>query len=446
MTERQRDIERLISDYFDGSVRDADLSELELWIEADPDHARIFAEWSLLNHSLSANAEAKVLTDDVLELSQSRARRRVAFFWAAAACLVLMTGFAIVWSQRNQEQGSGSDVVVARVAYSVDAIWEGEAPPPSGKITPGLINLSSGIVKLDFANGAEVTLQGPSSYEIVGARQTRLHQGVLAARVPDQASGFKVATPAVDVVDLGTSFGVTVDRKATTGVNVFMGKVEITPTAGQSTVLKEGEAAQANEGDKGIRIIDYDTSGYDRVWPVALGVTGTTGSVRVVKPGPPWDLAKHRDDSHLILFPEAEGINLTESVPVDARESGQVFRTQRQASLAMPAGMTVRSYLVQFNALPKANKKEANFRILNGQITFSRPIAGVIWSSESLIETDELFGVERAFYRQKPNRGLEIAKQPDTAKSDQDMVAISDDRRTLTVRTKCGAASITSGC
>ena len=60
-------------------------------------------------------------------------------------------------------------------------------------------------------NGASVTLQGPAAYEIAGPMETRLHHGILTARIPESAIGFTVETSAMNVVDLGTAFGVSVN-------------------------------------------------------------------------------------------------------------------------------------------------------------------------------------------------------------------------------------------
>ena len=54
-----------------------------------------------------------------------------------------------------------------------------------------------------------------------------LHQGVVAATIPESVVGFEVDTPLVHVADLGTSFGVSVSEAGLTDVSVFDGEVEV---------------------------------------------------------------------------------------------------------------------------------------------------------------------------------------------------------------------------
>ncbi len=52
-------------------------------------------------------------------------------------------------------------------------------------------------------------------------------RGKLRATVPPQAVGFTIGSPNLDVVDLGTEFGLQVEAEGKTEVHVFKGKVEL---------------------------------------------------------------------------------------------------------------------------------------------------------------------------------------------------------------------------
>ena len=179
----------------------------------------------------------------------------------------------------------------------MNAVWTNDHVNNDGGIWAGLLELKSGFARLDFDNGASVTLQGPAAYELEGPMETRLHHGVLTARVPDSAVGFKVETVSLDVVDLGTAFGVSVSQKGVTDVSVFEGSVEVRPLSSPSSLLNAGEAIRSTgEAGKEFGSVAFDASAYERAWPIAFGVSLTTGALRFVRPGPPWDLTAQRDD------------------------------------------------------------------------------------------------------------------------------------------------------
>ena len=142
--------------------------------------------------------------------------------------------------------------------------------------------LVSGVMEITYDTGAKVILQGPVTYQVESARSGYLSLGKLTARVEKKGSGskgertanlarsqqdrvpttslaprplsgkseirnpkseisnlsplaprpsplFSVRTPTAVVTDLGTEFGVEVDRSGTTRSHVFQGRVEVRP-------------------------------------------------------------------------------------------------------------------------------------------------------------------------------------------------------------------------
>lgn len=92
-------------------------------------------------------------------------------------------------------------------------------------------SLSEGSVALQFDSGARVNITAPAEFTITNANAAQLGLGTLAASVPPQAVGFVVTTPTSTIVDLGTEFGVSIDREGVTHVQVFVGKVRLNPTS-----------------------------------------------------------------------------------------------------------------------------------------------------------------------------------------------------------------------
>jgi len=102
--------------------------------------------------------------------------------------------------------------------------------------------------------------------------------------------------------------------------------------------------------------------------------------------------------------------------------------------LAAVIGRRVRSFLLQFNPVDpsgqESNSRElgSKMRRIEGSITFSRPVTGLIVNSETLRITDKVFALRRGPIRPF-KRGLELSP-PRTA----DVVSLSEDRHTLTLK------------
>ena len=455
-------IETLLEKFQDGSLNEDECRELMEWFDEDESRIAVFAdELRMANalaalHVLDSDGIAPVVADSLsraaaatdisqgvrrqIESSQERGTayversnrwngKWVAAWLASAAAILLCLGwFALPTSDTPRD----SIAVIAHVTHQVDAVWAKEIELPDGEITAGLLELEAGIVRLDFDNGASVTLQGPAAYEITGPMETRLHHGILTARIPESAIGFTVETTAMDVVDLGTAFGVSVNSDGVTDVSVFEGSVEVRPQGVRSDLVLEGEAVRGGGEGKQFANVQFDSSAFERVWPVALGVSSTTGSLRFVRPGPPWDLTEHQDDNHIVVFPEAERLHLDQPVGVDSVRPGELLREQTTEGHTVASGSTIRSYLLQFNPTTKNPEK----KVLTGEITFNHPIAGVIWNADRLAQTDAVFGTKASQY-EFPGRGIETPRIVRAVGAGRDRIFLSDDRRTLNLKLNC---------
>lgn len=144
--------------------------------------------------------------------------------------------------------------VVARITKTIDCQWaQGEKWSQEGAfLTAGqLLDLEVGLAEVEFSSGAKVVLQGPARFVTASYNDSRLDRGRLAAVVPDGAEGFTVRTPGMDVVDLGTEFGVAIEGEEKADVHVFKGTVEM-------------EAATKSGDTKSIRLTKNEAAQYDK--------------------------------------------------------------------------------------------------------------------------------------------------------------------------------------
>ncbi len=136
---------------------------------------------------------------------------------------------------------------VGEITGLADCRWaDPNAAPPSGAAAVPLgrtYALNSGLMEITYQTGAKVILQGPCTYEVDSPASGFLSLGKLTARIEklsalsdqqseipnpkSQISKFVVRTPTAIVTDLGTEFGVEVDKSGATSSHVFRGTVTV---------------------------------------------------------------------------------------------------------------------------------------------------------------------------------------------------------------------------
>jgi hypothetical protein len=108
-------------------------------------------------------------------------------------------------------------------------------------------NLVSGLVEFTLNNGVKLILEGPSELEFFSPMRAAMQSGQVVVRVPEQAIGFVLDSPAARIVDQGTEFAVKVGPDLETDVQVFEGAVVATPArSGFSSRMEAGTASRFN--------------------------------------------------------------------------------------------------------------------------------------------------------------------------------------------------------
>ena len=198
--------------------------------------------------------------------------KRVAVLATAAVVLLAATVFFFVISGPSDEPagtpsgGLAADPPAERVtpivlATTIDVqapLWADDQRPGPDGFVAGQYRLSGGAVRLELADGTRVKLTAPVDFEITGRNDINITYGQLVADVPPQAIGFRVRTPAGDVVDLGTTFGVEVLDDQTTDVQVVEGLVKVVAKneAGELGGFVELNTMQAARLDKAGERVD----------------------------------------------------------------------------------------------------------------------------------------------------------------------------------------------
>lgn len=420
----ERAFELWLMDSPDASNED----QLADWLKADPDNMRQFVKANIRDQMLRDAAKSEFVADEIREVPSVcpepiRHRNKGQVFRMAAAIAAVAAVFLVTifwfWDRGPERQTLKPFSSIAMVQGISSNLKVGD------RLGNESVEIESGIVRLLFDDGVEVTLQGPAHYMLIAPGKTRLLSGLLTATVPPGAEGFRVETPSAEVVDLGTAFGIEQRPDGSSQVSVFDGEVEVVGQKDSDKyLLTEGETIQvAVDGE--VSESKFASAQFEKLWPVASGISGSTGAFQFA---PQWPrmLKRIESDTKIFVLPEGYAKVLEQPCQIDMDGNGL------NAS-DIPAGKRVRSFLLQFNPvdsgkMPRGGRRNNrnNFRRIEGNITFERPVIGLIINTETLKKTDGQFSLNRAgglF-----GRGLEF-KPPRMA----DEISLSDDRRTLTL-------------
>lgn len=338
--------------------------------------------------------------------------------------------------------GSEATAHVAVITSLDQPVWGVGAAPAGVGSAVGLqtLSLTSGRVELDFGSGAKVFLRGPAEFSLLSTSRGKLHFGELSASVPDGAEGFVIDTPSVEVVDLGTEFGVSVSRAGVADLHVFKGAVEARTTGvdEQPGSLFRLEASQTRRFAPDAALpteMPYNAAWFPSVPQFSSQEPQTRGAVCLLRLAPEnVEADKLESDDFILLFEEQAAVTLARPLPVTFSDPGR-YDLFRGKSKRLAAGTRVSSYLLHFDSIMR-NGRSHRLR-LDGSVTFPRPILGVIAAGKQLLYTDRLLGHPETAYGDIRSRGLDSNLRDNT----YDIVTLSEDRLTLdlsfSVRKSC---------
>jgi len=137
--------------------------------------------------------------------------------------------------------------IVADLIDQVNTVWDEnlQLPDDGGLMRQSIYRLNEGLVSILFKGGAKITIEAPAEWSLLGGGNMELFQGRIYAVVPKEAHGFTVMAGNSKIVDMGTEFGIEVDKSNNTQLHVTRGKTLLFSGA------KTGKKLQVNvnEGD-----------------------------------------------------------------------------------------------------------------------------------------------------------------------------------------------------
>ncbi len=327
--------------------------------------------------------------------------------WAVAASLMLAIGTFFLWPSSH-----ASLLAVDNVLWS-----NGEDYQSGDRLGSDWIEFDSGSIQLAFSSSATMKIEGPARFRASGNGYCELQLGSALTYVPKAAQGFIVETPQMRVVDLGTSFRVTVAENSHSSVQVLEGVVEAeAKQSGEVRELVASDVATVLEDDSDtIRIISSK-----RIKPI------TSKRIRFEdKHVPSLGINGLKGNNRCFVFLERHDLALPHDLVANQTTTG-VHTQFSYSGGTIPLGTKVDCYLI--HSAPQVKR-----HVVEGQIIFPGKILGVITSSDKLNATNDLFGSPWSLKCGHPERGLEGVPNVNS-----DRLEISADQRTLrmTMRTE----------
>lgn len=243
--------ERLLASWLDGELSESETAEFLTTLEEDETFRARAAKELVLHRNLNQqqvpegnftsqvldtlrnDQEPDALATKVITTLKRRQFRQQRLIWVAAglgaAALVVAAFLGFV----KPPSEPGIRVVAAEQIGSIklEKLYNGER-----------IRLRHGILELDLNNRARVVIEAPAAFSLISAEHIFLNRGRCFAEMKKGDSGLRIETPAGEVLDLGTQFGVSVGATKEMEVHVFDGEVEVSGETTPKTLIKQGEA------------------------------------------------------------------------------------------------------------------------------------------------------------------------------------------------------------
>ena len=219
-------LEELLEAHFRGNLCADDKAEFAALLDGSAETRRRFVELSEFESALTGiHHSLPAATVEPTRATSAPSRRRwFALPWlAAAACLAV-----VFWPQKDVRPGPAPAPFTARLVNEAGAVFADHRSPGDPGFSPGTYELKEGMVHLRFASGADLVFEAPARFELVDAMRARVHWGQVRSIVPPTAKGFTIATEGVDFEDIGTEFGLRVERgTGASSMHVFEGQVNV---------------------------------------------------------------------------------------------------------------------------------------------------------------------------------------------------------------------------
>lgn len=362
--------------------------------------------------------------------TKTRRPRHTPVALAAAAAVILL---GTIWFLLPHHPAAPSESPTAppRLVFVQGASWGGNTPVTLGsEMRNGPWRLESGIVRLEFADGTQATIEGPATFNATNDKVIELSQGQLTAS-NEKGKGLSVVTNGRHIQTDGTSLGVQTHRGQDAEVCVFRGEVEIGRDQQAPVVLSAGSISSIG-GESGGRIMSASQRlPFQRNLVVTCGIIDMDRTVLLFPSDIEHQLMEKEADGKAFLLPERR-VRISTPISVSQVGVGSLSGRLLETRQTWHSNDPVRSFLL--HASPSTRIETQGSQSFIGSVTFEHPIKAVIVSSSLLNQSERLFSGSISS-APETGRGLEVNhiwEEKARGHAVSDMIAVSNDRKTLT--------------
>ncbi len=245
------DFENALSGLLDNDLTPEQFDELQKYLQNSQQARAQYLDYVDLHNVLDLELAPKAVTQpgtskvipiDRIIRRQNRRSRRIALAAAAAILIIALVTMKLFFIDTTRpptlafETSPGTQFTITH---------DGSEEAPVGQIMEkgSRLQLSQGTVELTFGSGVKSIVMAPADLTLRDDNQLYLSQGTAWFHVPKEAIGFRVKTKDLNIIDLGTEFGVLAKPNDHDEIHVIQGKVKVTA----NRVRKESAILTANE-------------------------------------------------------------------------------------------------------------------------------------------------------------------------------------------------------
>ncbi|MBT4224055.1 MAG: hypothetical protein HOD72_06275 [Opitutae bacterium] len=232
---KKEDLEVLIEKYLDDDLHEDESNRLESLLIESGEARQTFWERTEI-HGLTRETLLQGQAEEGLP-GKTSSRKVINFPWAWSSAACLAVGLLITLADKDKtvtdktntksETKLNPNTYLARVGFQSNELVQSGIFEKKQFIKSGELAIGKGLLELNLFNKVTLLLQGPAKVNLQSLDQMVLHHGQLSAEVPEGARGFKVHTPAGEVIDLGTRFGISANLDGHMETHVFEGEVDV---------------------------------------------------------------------------------------------------------------------------------------------------------------------------------------------------------------------------
>jgi hypothetical protein len=414
----------LLDRFVDDRLLPGDLDLVNEMLVEDEQFRKLFIRYLDLHNNLAWIEPVAQELPEPVSMPQAERPKPKPFWWPVVAAAVLILAGALAMRLAAPPQGDGAIASIAKPMALT-----------------GRLNLPAGKSNLQLPNGTMLEVVGPAELEIMPDQSVDLFSGRLGVELPDGVDDFRLRTPVVEILDLGTAFLAAASAEQTV-VAVRQGKVRVLSggdavdmAAGMSAVFRKGEGVARFP----LNLEDQDyleqafIAGVTLNTGVATAPVRLSGAARWVDPDQVPVTRKQRDDDMLVSL-ERQNWTLPADVTVITTEPGFVDEFEK-ATFTVTAGSKVDMYRVFF-APTRGDRGLAS-------IEFPMPILGVVAITEDLAALDQ--HLDRHVKIPDAKRGIQLGRglESRTGKErNHDVVNIQRNRRIATIAMAVGETHV----